>query len=50
MTMFKKKHLAYLVSKAARAFRVCDSYTYFHEIKMVDLGCADYLTRVGFEH
>ncbi|XP_048634042.1 uncharacterized protein LOC125608139 [Brassica napus] len=48
--MFKKKHLAYLVSKAARVFRVCDFYTYFHKIKMVDLGCADYLTRVGFEH
>lgn len=48
--MFKKKHLAYLVSKAARAYRVADFYRHFNEIKMVDMNCADYLIRVGFEH
>lgn len=50
VTMFKKKHLAYLVSKAARAYRVSDFYRHFNEIKMVDINCADYLVRVGFEH
>ncbi|XP_013593797.1 uncharacterized protein LOC106437424 [Brassica napus] len=50
VTMFKKKHLAYLVSKAARAYRVSDFYRHFNEIKMIDINCADYLVRVGFEH
>lgn len=50
VTMFKKKHLAYLVSKAARAYRVCDFYKHFNEIKMIDPACADYLVKVGFEH
>lgn len=50
MTMFKKKHLAYLVAKAARAYRVCDFYRHFNEIKMIDITCADYLVNVGFEH
>ncbi|CAN6820400.1 unnamed protein product, partial [Brassica oleracea] len=48
--MFKKKHLAYLVSKAARAYRVCDFYKHFNEIKMIDINCTDYLVRIGFEH
>ncbi|KAJ0255795.1 hypothetical protein HA466_0088470 [Hirschfeldia incana] len=50
VSMFKKKHLAYLVSKAARAYRVSDFYKHFNEIKMIDINCADYLIRVGFEH
>ncbi|KAL0674818.1 hypothetical protein Bca4012_002799 [Brassica carinata] len=50
VTMFKKKHLAYMVSKAARAYRVSDFYRHFNEIKMVDINCADYLVRAGFEH
>lgn len=50
VSMFKKKHLASLVSKAARAYRVSDFYKHFNEIKMIDINCADYLIRVGFEH
>ncbi|XP_022551907.1 uncharacterized protein LOC111202930 isoform X1 [Brassica napus] len=50
VSMFKKKHLAYLVSKAARAYRVCDFYKHFNEIKMIDINCADYLIRIGLEH
>lgn len=34
----------------ARAFRVEDFYTHFNEIKVIDIACADYLIRIGFEH
>lgn len=49
-TIFKKKHLLYLIARAARAFRVEDFYTHFNEIKVIDVACADYLIRIGFVH
>lgn len=42
-TIFKKKHLMYLIARAARAFRVEDFYTHFNEIKVIDISCADHL-------
>ncbi|KAL0733434.1 hypothetical protein Bca4012_009644 [Brassica carinata] len=49
-TIYKKKHLQYLITHAARAFRLEDFYTHFNEIKQIDIACADYLIRIGFEH
>ncbi|KAL0697215.1 hypothetical protein Bca4012_064395 [Brassica carinata] len=49
-TIYKKKHLQYLISRAARAYRVEDFNIHFNEIRLIDSGCADYLTRVGFQH
>lgn len=49
-TIFKKKHLRYLVSKAARAYCLTDFYTHFNEIKRIDIAFADYLLGIGFEH
>lgn len=49
-TIFKKKHLVYLLGKAARAYKLEDFYTHFNEIKVVDMACADYLIRIGVEH
>ncbi|KAL0864891.1 hypothetical protein Bca101_044009 [Brassica carinata] len=49
-TIFKKKHLLYLIARAARAFRVEDFYTHFNEIKVIEIACAEYLIRIGFKH
>lgn len=49
-SIFKKKHLVYLVARAARAFRLEDFYIHFNEIKVMDIACADYLIRIGLEH
>lgn len=50
-TIFKKRHLLYLLRKAARAYKMEDFYRHFNEIKVVDIiACADYLIRVGLEH
>lgn len=49
-TIFKKRHLIYLIARAARAYRLEDFYTHFNEIKVMDIACADYLIRIGFEH
>lgn len=49
-TIFKKKHLLYLLGKAARAYKIEDFYMHFNEIKVVDIACADYLIRIGIEH
>ncbi|XP_024009419.1 uncharacterized protein LOC112084502 [Eutrema salsugineum] len=48
--IFKKKHLSYLVSQAARAYIPSQFYELFDQIRAVDSGCADYLTAIGFEH
>lgn len=48
--IFKKKHLLYLISRAARAYRVEDFYAHFNELKVMDIACADYLIRIGLEH
>ncbi|KAL0761523.1 hypothetical protein Bca101_077673 [Brassica carinata] len=49
-TIFKKKHLGYLLGRAARAYKLEDFYLHFNELKVVDDACADYLIRVGLEH
>ncbi|XP_024011092.1 uncharacterized protein LOC112086410 [Eutrema salsugineum] len=49
-SIFKKKHLSYLVSQAARAYLPSQFYELFDQIRAVDSGCADYLTAIGFEH
>ncbi|XP_013607536.1 PREDICTED: uncharacterized protein LOC106314149 [Brassica oleracea var. oleracea] len=49
-TIFKKKHLMYLLGRAARAYKLEDFYLHFNELKVVDGTCADYLIRVGLEH
>ncbi|XP_013594925.1 PREDICTED: uncharacterized protein LOC106303121 [Brassica oleracea var. oleracea] len=49
-TIFKKKHLGYLLGRAARAYKLEDFYLHFNELKVVDGACADYLIRVGLEH
>lgn len=49
-TIFKKKHLLYLISRAATAYLLEDFYVHFNEIKVVDIACADYLIRIGLEH
>ena len=49
-TIFKKKHLGYLLGRAARAYKVEDFYLHFNELKVADGACADYLIRVGLEH
>ncbi|KAJ4889294.1 hypothetical protein Rs2_29042 [Raphanus sativus] len=49
-TIFKKKHLLYLISRAARAYRIEDFCIHFNKIMVVDIACADYLIRIGLEH
>lgn len=49
-TIFKKKHLLYILGKAARAYKVEEFYMHFNELKQVDIACADYLIRIGLEH
>ncbi|KAL0713917.1 hypothetical protein Bca4012_020895 [Brassica carinata] len=49
-TIFKKKHLLYLIARAARAYRVEDFYLHFNQLKVIDIACADYLIRIGLEH
>ncbi|XP_018462678.1 uncharacterized protein LOC108833776 [Raphanus sativus] len=49
-TIFKKKHLIYLMGRAARAYKLEDFYLHFNELKQVDIACADYLIRIGLEH
>ncbi|CAE6108105.1 unnamed protein product [Arabidopsis arenosa] len=47
---FKKRILATLISKAARAFRKSTFNEYFEEIERVSPGCAEYLMSIGLEH
>lgn len=47
---YKKKHLLFHVSRAARAFRICEFHTYFNEVIRLDPVCARYLESVGFCH
>ncbi|XP_024011317.1 uncharacterized protein LOC112086580 [Eutrema salsugineum] len=47
--IFKKRHLGYLISKAARAFHVSEFNTHFNEIVEIDRACAEYLASIGFE-
>ncbi|RID75395.1 hypothetical protein BRARA_B02442 [Brassica rapa] len=49
-TIFKKKHLLYLIGKAAKVYKLEDFYLHFNEIKQIDMACADYLIRIGLEH
>ncbi|KAL0730653.1 hypothetical protein Bca4012_026746 [Brassica carinata] len=49
-TIYKKKHLQFLITRTARAYRIEDFYVHFNEIKQMDIACADYLIRIGFEH
>lgn len=49
-TIFKKKHLLYLIGKAARTYKLEDFYLHFNEIKQIDMACADYLIWIGLEH
>ncbi|CAN7096568.1 unnamed protein product [Brassica rapa subsp. narinosa] len=42
--------LGYLVSKAARAFRMGMFYETFAEISSINQACADYLIDIGLEH
>lgn len=49
-TIVKKKHLLYLISRAARAYRIEDFCIHFNKIMVVDIACADYLIRIGLEH
>ncbi|XP_024011371.1 uncharacterized protein LOC112086631 [Eutrema salsugineum] len=50
VTQFKSEHLSHLTSVAGRAYRFSDFVKAFHEIKSIDVRCAEYLERVGFEH
>ncbi|KAG7558554.1 MULE transposase domain [Arabidopsis thaliana x Arabidopsis arenosa] len=47
---YKKRILATLISKAARAFRKSTFNEYFEEIERVSPGCAEYLMSIGLEH
>ncbi|KAG7588591.1 Zinc finger SWIM-type [Arabidopsis suecica] len=47
---YKKKNLLFHVSRAARAYRICDFHTYFNEIIRMDPACTAYLESVGFSH
>ncbi|XP_010507126.1 PREDICTED: uncharacterized protein LOC104783702 [Camelina sativa] len=47
---FKKKLLAFHVSRAARAYRICDFHTYFNEVIKLDPACGAYLETIGFSH
>ncbi|XP_010513344.1 PREDICTED: uncharacterized protein LOC104789323 [Camelina sativa] len=47
---FKKKNLLFHVSRAARAYRICDFHTYFNEIIKLSPQCAAYLEAIGFCH
>ncbi|KAJ4882223.1 hypothetical protein Rs2_39278 [Raphanus sativus] len=40
-TIFKQRQLGYLLTKAARAFRMGEFYTTFNEIRSINPGCAD---------
>lgn len=48
--IFKKPNLSFLVSQAARAFKLGDFEKLFSEIKETDSACAEYLEKLGFEH
>ncbi|CAE5987980.1 unnamed protein product [Arabidopsis arenosa] len=49
-TKFKKRMLAGLISKAARAYRKTTFYEFFEEIERASPGCAEYLMVIGLEH
>lgn len=49
-TLFKERQLGYLVSKAARAFRMGEFYTTLTEIRSINQRCADYLVDIGLQH
>ncbi|RID77823.1 hypothetical protein BRARA_A00703 [Brassica rapa] len=49
-TNFRQRQLGYLVSKAARAFRMGMFYETFAEISSINQACADYLIDIGLEH
>ncbi|XP_048613401.1 uncharacterized protein LOC106442605 [Brassica napus] len=49
-TIFKQRQLGYLVSKAAKAFRMVMFYETFAEISSINQACADYLIDIGLEH
>lgn len=40
----------YLLGKAIRPYKLEDFYMHFNKIKVVDIACADYQTRIGLEH
>lgn len=48
--MFKTPNISYMVSEAARAFKLADFDKKFAEIREADSACAEYLTELGFEH
>ncbi|CAA7025523.1 unnamed protein product [Microthlaspi erraticum] len=49
-SVFNSRHLADLVVKAARAFRVDDFHAAFAEIGRIEPECASYLEEIGFNH
>ncbi|XP_018453735.1 uncharacterized protein LOC108824859 [Raphanus sativus] len=49
-TLFKERQLGYLVSKAARAFRMGEFYTTLTEIRSINQRCADYLVDIGLQN
>ena len=49
-TIFKQRQLGYLVSKAAKAFRMVMFYETFAEISSINQACADYLIDIVLEH
>lgn len=49
-SMFREKPLPFLVSKAARAFRMSEFYETFTEIRTINQECANYLIDVGLQH
>ncbi|KAL1215970.1 hypothetical protein V5N11_032870 [Cardamine amara subsp. amara] len=46
----KTEQLGELVSATARTYRIEDFKKLFKEVREKDYRCADYLTRIGFEH
>ncbi|XP_024010315.1 uncharacterized protein LOC112085341 [Eutrema salsugineum] len=46
-TIFKKKNLGYLVSKAARAYTPIEFYGLFSKIRALDRAYGEYLTNIG---
>ncbi|XP_020876453.1 uncharacterized protein LOC110227218 [Arabidopsis lyrata subsp. lyrata] len=49
-TKFKKRMLAGLISKAARAYKKSTFNELFEEIERTSPGCAEYLMSIGLEH
>jgi len=49
-TSYTKKYLLFHVSRAARAYRICEFHTFFNEVIRLDPACARYLESVGFCH